>query len=62
MTDFDRFKLYKTKQRMNREINRKFLVLKAKAKKEVKKAPKLEKKEKPQKKKVPKKPKTEKKK
>jgi len=48
---------------MNREINRKFLVLKAKQKKELKaKAPKLEKKEKKPKKKAPKKAKTEKKK
>lgn len=47
---------------MNREINRKFLVLKAKAKKEKSKAPKLEKKEKKPKKKAPKKAKTEKKK
>ncbi|XP_076350402.1 large ribosomal subunit protein eL14-like [Tachypleus tridentatus] len=32
MNDFDRFKLYKAKQAMNREIRRKFLKLKAQAK------------------------------
>ncbi|XP_054164384.1 60S ribosomal protein L14-like [Oppia nitens] len=36
MTDFDRFKLYKLKQRVNRAIDRKFRVLKAKSTKETK--------------------------
>ncbi|CAG2177554.1 unnamed protein product [Oppiella nova] len=62
MTDFDRFKLYKLKQRVNRAVNRKFVVLKAKASKDLKeKRQKLEKKEKKPKKKTTKKPKTVKK-
>ncbi|KAF7491714.1 60S ribosomal protein L14 [Sarcoptes scabiei] len=32
MTDFDRFKLYKTRQRYNRIVNKKFLLLKSKSK------------------------------
>jgi len=46
LTDFDRFKLYKTKQTMNRLIDRKFSVLKAKAKKSKPKPAKMEKKDK----------------